>query len=97
MTPRLLRPIHHDAPRRALFAEPEGGRSASDLGCASFAEPERGRAYLAELDATCTSLGSPYLAQSAMSNGFRELLGTPSIISQHLHVGQQLRLLLLLL
>ncbi|PKA54902.1 hypothetical protein AXF42_Ash000737 [Apostasia shenzhenica] len=97
MTPRLLRQVHHDAPRRALFAEPEGGRSASDLGRASFAEPERGRAYLAELDATCISLGSPCFAQSAMSNGFRELLGTPSTISRHLRVGQQLPLLLLLL
>ncbi|PKA46422.1 hypothetical protein AXF42_Ash020313 [Apostasia shenzhenica] len=91
-------------PRRALFAEPEGGRSASDFGRASFAEqergrasfaePERGRAYLAEPDVAYTSLGSPCFAQSATSNGFRELLGTPSTISRHLRVGQQLPLLL---
>ncbi|PKA56055.1 hypothetical protein AXF42_Ash015540 [Apostasia shenzhenica] len=97
MTPRLLRQVRHDAPQRALFAEPGGGRSASDLGRPSFAEPERGHAYLAEPDATCTSLGSPCFAQLATSNGFRELLGKPTTVLWHLRVGRQLLLLLLLL
>ncbi|PKA67016.1 hypothetical protein AXF42_Ash004507 [Apostasia shenzhenica] len=97
MTSRLLRQVRHDAPQRALFTEPGGGRSTSDLGRASFAKPERGRAYLAEPDTTCTSLGSPCFTQLATSNGFRELLGTPTTMLRHLRVGRQLLLLLLLL